>query len=234
MRTLAHMLGHARTLLRGGSRAEHGFTLIEVIVVVSILSILASVVIPSVTGLVARGQATEKAADLRETTVAVARYVQGNDSLPITQATQPAEKVRDTDGDGVIRVAVDTSAVDGTGALPGTIEVSCVAASTSLTDAFEACFGSIDFFALGDLLANRPPHAAEDVTDADGATPVYDDDVSTPDLFIAAVNLAGDAVEVYVKDDGGVSGTAFPGGTVRVWSLDASGRPFALIEDDRY
>ena len=208
---------------------QSGFTLIELTVVVAVIALLAAAVLPNVTGLSAAGRSTGKLGDLHEVTLAVERFRIETKTLPVVGPGVPVERVRDADGDGVIRIAVDTNAANGTGALPPTIDATCATSSASLAAAFAECLGAVDLALLRDFLKGNPQHAGEDVTDA-----AYDGGQSTPDLVFERVNLHGDGLAVYVQDDGGPGGTAFPCGALRVWNVDKNGRVLVLKDDTQY
>ena len=221
-------------LMRQAVVSRTGLTLVEVIVVVAVIALLAAAVIPAVGGLLPSSRGTNKSGDLREMTITTVRYRQEVGELPILQAEPPTERVRDDDNDGVIRMVVDTTAADGAGPAPAGVDVTCTATTASLADAFAECFGSVDITLLREFLKNRPQHALEDVTNADGSTPTYDNQQDTVDFSATSVTLFGSDLEVYVKDDGTAGGTAFPTGALRVWNVDGDGQPFALKNEDHY
>jgi hypothetical protein len=140
----------------------------------------------------------------------------------------PPVRIADSDGDAVIRVALDTAAPDGVGALPGNIDVTCATATASLEDAVRACLWSIDIAKLLTYIDSRPQHLATDATLANGATPTFDNDQSTPDWQGESLNLASWSMWIYVKDGGGQGGTPFPAGTLPVC------KPWVLKNDDAY
>jgi prepilin-type N-terminal cleavage/methylation domain-containing protein/prepilin-type processing-associated H-X9-DG protein len=65
-------------------KREHGFTLIELLVVIAIIAILASLLLPALTGAKARGQATVCQNNLRQLQLAWIEYAMGSsDRLPL-------------------------------------------------------------------------------------------------------------------------------------------------------
>ena len=208
--------------------SERGFTLIEVLLVVSVISIIAGMALPNVSGTIVDGRGAGKAGDLRQMTVAITRSFEENRSFPAAGGSLPPVAVRDVDGDGIVRIAVDSGVGDAAGLLPSEIDATCVSASTDLADAVAQCFVGIDVASVIDFLDGRFEHVGEDITLDDGTTPTFDDDQGSPDWQGASVNLAGLAMWIYVVDDGGPSGTAFPAGAVGVWNITKDGKPWAL------
>jgi len=221
--------------VRKGRRppSEWGFTLVEMTVVIAIIVIIASMALPNVRGLVFQGRGAGKAADLREMTTAAARHLQEFRAPPTVSGGWPPVKARDVDGDGAIRIALDTANDDGQGALPENIDVICTTDSTSLADALARCLLAVDFAKVDAYLMSFPEHAGEDVTEHGGVPATYDDDQATVDIFATSVNVGGDDLAIYVKDGGSVLGTPFPAGALAVWSM-ADGSVWAIKSDDIY
>ena len=219
--------------------SERGFTLIEVLLVVSIISIIAGMALPSVGGTIVEGRSTGKAGDLRQMTIAITRSFEDTRSFPAVGGSLPPVTVRDVDGDGIVRVSIDSNtgdlgAGDAAGSLPSNIDATCASASTDLADAVAQCFVGVDVASVIDFLDGRLEHVGEDITLDDGTTPSFDDDQATPDWQGGSVNLAGLGLWIYVVDDGGPSGTAFPSGTVSVWNITKDGKPWVLKSDTSF
>jgi len=178
-----------------------------------------------------------KQGDLREVTTAVLRFRAENpDVLPIAEATAPTVALVDANGDGVIKVLLDSAAPDATqGSLPPDIDVECVAPSGSFADAVDVCFGSIDLSQLVPFfLEDLPRHFDEDVTETGGRVPSYDKNLGTADFSAKRVNRRGEDLRIYVKDKGGNGGTPFPSGALKVWSMDKDGEVLVLKNDAMY
>lgn len=219
---------------RSLARSEAGLTLIEMTVVIAIIAVIASMALPSVRGLIFEGRSTGKAADLREMTITVSRYLHSERAFPTDSGVGPPVDVQDANLDDVVRLVLDTANPDGGGTPPSGVDAMCLTASTDLADATSQCFLAIDFAKTREFIFNLPEHWQEDVLDEDGSTPRFDDDVATADFTATAANLEGVTIEIYVLDDGGPTGTPFPTGALRVWNIGDDGRPWALKSDDAY
>jgi general secretion pathway protein G len=66
------------------SRAEDGFTLIEIMVVILIIGLLATIVVQSLRGAIDRAKRTKAQADIQELKTALDRYYLDNGSYPTT------------------------------------------------------------------------------------------------------------------------------------------------------
>ncbi len=150
-----------KRLLKG----SEGFTLVEMTVVIAIIAVLAALTLPAVTGVTTDTRSTSKLADNKQVDTAVTRFESDNPGdFPITEATNTVDTVRDTDGDGIIKIAIDTSggALDVPAAI--TADVVCGDDTEPTLDrALVECFGAIDL--AGDLvpdpLKNFPDHSTE-------------------------------------------------------------------------
>jgi len=65
-------------------RENKGFTIIELIVVISIISFLASIVLASVNGFMSKARDARRKADLRSLAIAIMMYQGNNGDLPMT------------------------------------------------------------------------------------------------------------------------------------------------------
>lgn len=70
-------------------RTQQGFTLIEVMIVVTIIAILAAVAIPNYQDYVTRGRVTEALAGLADARTKIEQYFQDNRSYPAGCVIQP-------------------------------------------------------------------------------------------------------------------------------------------------
>ena len=106
----------------------------------------------------------------------------------------PSTLVADSDGDGMIKVKVDSSATD-TGQFSGLVEdVLCGDGTGTIADALDECFASIDFSApVPDFMSTDPAHAGESITITDGG--------DGADLTITSINRHGDGLEFHTDDD---------------------------------
>lgn len=220
--------------IAGSARLDAGFTLVEMTVVVAILAVIASMTVPSVRGLIFEGRGTGKAADLREMTVVAARYLGSERSFPTPSGGLPPVDVADANDDGIVRVVIDTASADGDGIPPTGVDATCSTATTDIAVAISQCFVPVDFAKTREYIFNLPEHALEDVTDAAGAEARFDADPSTADLVASNISLNGETLEIFVLDDGGAGGTAFPAGALKVWSVVADGRPWVIKSDIEY
>lgn len=77
-------------MMRASRRLEEGFTLIEIMVVILILGLLATIVVQSLRGATDRAKRTKAQADLSEIKTALDRYYLDNGSYPTTDQGLPA------------------------------------------------------------------------------------------------------------------------------------------------
>ena len=71
----------------GSSLTEHGFTLIEIMITVVIISLLAAVAIPSYTAYVRRGQLSEASTYMSDYRIKMEQYYQDNKNYGATAGT---------------------------------------------------------------------------------------------------------------------------------------------------
>jgi len=100
--------------MRRALRKERGFTLIEVLIVITILSILAVIVIPRLTAVGRRGKEAALRADLKQIRDAIERFEANTAAWPPSLADLMAANggaiSSDTDGRGI---SVDRNGYDG-------------------------------------------------------------------------------------------------------------------------
>ena len=110
-------------VFRAGKTANAGLTLIEVIVVIAILGLLAAVLFPTVTGILASGEESKLASDLEAVNTATAEFTldkhAGPDDSPPKWGTEDPERFYPTeDGEvGDIELNPDEEDVDRPGNL---------------------------------------------------------------------------------------------------------------------
>jgi prepilin-type N-terminal cleavage/methylation domain-containing protein len=102
MTPLCHLI--SRTARRPGRRvcARRGFTLIEVLMVVTAMAIIAGVVVPEVTSVIDEAKNSAMLKDLREVTMAIERYRMDHAGNPpdLIQNDTLVQLVLKTDADG--------------------------------------------------------------------------------------------------------------------------------------
>jgi len=205
-------------------KGRRGFTLLELSVVAVILALLAAIVAPAVTGVGGTARKATKAGDMRDVDTGVGRYEAENPgTYPLRSGySKPTKAVVDTNGDGVIKVKVDTTADDGTNFAGVTFDVICGSATSTMTDALKECFGAIDFDKLvPDFVKNAPQYHSNKVV-------VTSDGTNAADLVITRANMNGDTLELYL--DANITA----GDGLYVWNVDANNNLVALVKEEDY
>lgn len=87
-----------RTVDRRRNKLEEGFTLIEIMVVILILGLLATIVVQSLRGATAKAKRTKAEADIAELKTALDRYYLDNGNYPTTDQGLQALVQKPTDG----------------------------------------------------------------------------------------------------------------------------------------
>lgn len=136
-------------MIRRLLKDKRGLTLMELVVVLSILGILAAIVTPAVTGATTGGRATAAKGDIKNTQEAVDRY----------QGDEPASKYPTSDG------AAATTALSTSGVTTGMLKA--IYWNATFTDPRDAT-KSKTF--VPDYLRLKPAHADQDVVLASGDT----------------------------------------------------------------
>ena len=215
------MLG-TRTRAR---RDRRGFTLLELSVVAVILALLAAIVAPAVTGVAGTARQATKQGDMKDVDTGVGRYEADNPgTYPLrTGYSTPTQAIVDTDGDGVIKVKVDTSASDPSDWTGVTFDVTCGGPSvTSMANALKDCFGAIDFTKLvPNYVKNTPQYDDKNVVVTFGAS-------NGADLTITRANMNGDTLELYL--DANITA----GDGLYVWNVDKNNNPVVLVKEEDY
>ena len=226
-----------RSRLRESAEREQGFTLIEVLTVVLILTILVMLVMPAVAGQSTNARALAKKSDLKEVEKAVDRFESEFGVAPIEEATPPEDQVKDfSPKDDIIVIRIDSfgssTQADNdptVGSPTDPVDVTCT--GTSVADAVDKCFGSIDFDALvPDFITTPPEHEGEliDPTFTSGTgvgNTSFDVDFSIPNC-----NRQRDRCDFILDDTDNLR----TDGQLKVWSLEKKFRVFAFKEDFHY
>ncbi|MBI4198015.1 MAG: prepilin-type N-terminal cleavage/methylation domain-containing protein, partial [Chloroflexi bacterium] len=108
-------------------KGQRGFTLVEIIIVIVVLAILAAIAFPAVRGFVASTRTQGKESDIRTVESGVQRYfAEHENTLPISGSASPTNSLTDVDGDGILKVKVNTIADDPPGfPADGAVDVVC-------------------------------------------------------------------------------------------------------------
>jgi prepilin-type N-terminal cleavage/methylation domain-containing protein len=216
--------------LKQALKAQKGFTLVEMTVVIAIIAVLAALSLPAVTGLTTTSRGTSKTGDLKEVEQAVARYESTNPgSYPVSVV--PSTPVTDANGDGFIDIHVtDFASSPGAGAVDATCK------DTAVADALANCFGSVTFSSLvPEFIKSNPQHTtgtAANATATSTSTPdgnlQGDNDFSTVDLTIPDCDLAGRTCRFYIEE-------SFDLATVlKVWNVSQNGAVYIFKENAVY
>jgi len=93
-------------------KVNEGFTLIEVLIVVSIVGLLASVVLVGLGGFRAKGQDARRIADLRQTQNALELYYSKNSNYPVSSVWSVLSDTLEGEGIGVSKIPADPTRLE--------------------------------------------------------------------------------------------------------------------------
>jgi prepilin-type N-terminal cleavage/methylation domain-containing protein len=211
--------------LKQALKAQKGFTLVEMTVVIAIIAVLAALSLPAVTGLTTTSRGTSKIGDLKEVEQAMTRYESDNPG-DFTGST-PTVDVTDADQNGTITILVPITGVVTTGTTP-TTDVTC--AGTNTPDAIATCFGNIVFTSvIPDYLKSYPQHYADNITAGNNTgTGVGDDDITSADFTIPECDLAGNTCEFYLGNNEDLLAA------LDVWTVGTDNQVFIFKENAVY
>jgi type IV pilus assembly protein PilA len=118
--------------------SQQGFTLIELMIVVAIVGILASVAIPAYSDYTVRAEVTEAIAAAGAAKTSVADYYYANDALPTSNSEAGLGVSTSYSSDLISEINVADNST--TGIDPGTIEIIFADASGSITQGDKLVF----------------------------------------------------------------------------------------------
>ncbi len=193
------------------SRFQRGFTLVEMLAVLAILSILSGLVFPTVAGTTSTGRRSQQTTDMKEVESAVGRWNSDFSDFPTEADLNPAALWA--------AGALPTSATTGTGDTPGTTP------STPLTFS-ESAIAKIKFNDTDtkdgatvtfnrDYLSKSPDHAADSNLTV----------TTTGSTF--TLKKSGD--DLYVKLVASATTKLFP-----VWGLDSKSQAYVFVNASTY
>lgn len=196
---------------------EKGVTLLELVVVLSIMAVIASIVAPAVGGKTTGGRGTAKVSDIATTQGAVDNYVgeaPASVSYPVNGNQKP------TNATGGYHATITSFVMpDGSSA---TLYVKPVDFTSSFSAVGEGGEATKTF--VPNYLKTYPKHSG-----ATGST-------SDPNVLATTANFTGGVISFTGGRDYTPGGTigALPATSIGVWVIDQNSRVWVLLDDSAY
>lgn len=222
-------------MFKGSNRAQRGFTLVEMTVVLAIIAVLAALALPAVTGVTTDSRGTGKGGDQKQVDQALLRYEDSNGGLFAT-ATNTTDSdftatFYDADGDGFIKALINNEAVATSGTTPS-VDVTCGSSATNVADSLLTCLGNIKFGVLvPTYISSTPKHAGEKVkataTNSPDNNLTGDNDWATADFYIENCDSNGATCQFFLENNDSLA-------DLYVWALNKNNSAFTFKEDNVY